>query len=163
VLSLDLMADGQRIELEPDGPRTVVRVIMPGSLDDAEWEDIYDDGEEGWRTFLQQLRFYLEFRPEGRGRAFHLSGTAPARRVLAAVDDTAPKEVWHESRYQRMVVDRGGYLVGVISRRPLDAAGAAPAGLTVTAYGLDDPAFATVREEWAARWAAITRDETVIG
>jgi uncharacterized protein YndB with AHSA1/START domain len=151
-----VLGDGQRVELRSDGSRrTVVRAVMPGSLDDAEWEDLYDDAEEGWRTFFEQLRFHLEFRPTGRRRTVRLSGTAAARRALAVIEAVEPKEVWHESRHQRMIVDRDGHLAVIASRLPLDEAGAAPLTVTVSTYGLRDAAFARVRREWAARWAEI--------
>ncbi|MQA84871.1 MAG: activator of HSP90 ATPase [Streptosporangiales bacterium] len=155
-----VLEDGQRIELQSDGPQTVVRVVMPGPLADAEWEDLYDGMEEGWRTFFEQLRFRLERHPAEARRTVYLSGTASGPRVLAAVE-AAAKETWHESRYQRMVVARDGNLVGFAAEQSLDAEEAGPASVTVTTYGLDEGSFAAVREEWATRWGPLARDAEV--
>src|SRR5262245_610745 len=45
---------GQTIDLLADGERTVIRVVMPGDLTDAKWDDLYDGMEEGWRQFFEQ-------------------------------------------------------------------------------------------------------------
>jgi uncharacterized protein YndB with AHSA1/START domain len=52
---------GGTIALEAQGDRTVVRVSR------AATEGAYDEVNEGWITFVQQLRFYLE-RHRGRDR-----------------------------------------------------------------------------------------------
>ena len=54
--------EGGTIALEVLGDRTVVRVTRAASADG------YDEINEGWITFLQQLRFYLERHP-GQERA----------------------------------------------------------------------------------------------
>lgn len=155
-----VLEDGQRIELQASGPHTVVRAVMPGSLADAEWEDLYDGMEEGWRAFFEQLRFRLQRRPDAHRRTVYLSGTASGPRVLPLVDGVS-KEIWHESRYQRMVVDRDENLIGFAAQQPLDAADPGPVSVTVTTYGLDDAAFTAVREEWAARWQPVVPDAEV--
>jgi uncharacterized protein YndB with AHSA1/START domain len=48
---------GGTIALEDRGDRTVVRVTRPSS------EEGYDEVDEGWISFIQQLRFYLERHP----------------------------------------------------------------------------------------------------
>jgi hypothetical protein len=157
--------NGQRIEIDAGagsdagatGP-VVVRAVLPGSLDDAAWEDIYDGMEEGWRAFFEQLRFWLERRPSGRRRTIYLTGRARPEHVLAAMPEG---EDWHQSRYQRMSVDADGHLLGVGAQQPLTAHDPGPISLTVTTYGLDDTAFAAAREVWAARWRAIVADPEV--
>ena len=134
-------AIGMYIELEADGPRTIVRAVMPADLDGTEWDDVYDGIEEGWRQFFEQLRYLLEERPKGRRRTVHLTGTTQAPPLAGTP--------WHESRYQRMVVNEAGHLVGVHSE------GGTGVAVTVSTYGLDDADFAAVREDWAAKWAAV--------
>ena len=156
------LAVGQEIQLVADGDhRTVVRAVLPGSLDDAEWEDLYDAIEEGWRTFLEQLRFLLERQPGGGRRTVYLSGSATGKEVLAAVEALGGTEVWHESRYQKMIVAPDGGLVGVGAQQPLDAAEAGPVSVTVGSYGLDDAGFDELRERWAERWRTVARDPQV--
>lgn len=152
--------EGTQIELEADGGHTVVRAVFPGPLDDAAWDDIYDGMEEGWRTFFEQLRFWLGRRPQGRRRTIYLTGTGRAADVLAAagVDTGDP---WHQSRYQRMAVDSAGHLVVVAAQQPLTTPDAGPISITVTTYGLADPAFDAVRAAWARRWQAVARDAEV--
>jgi uncharacterized protein YndB with AHSA1/START domain len=127
------------IELVAEGPRTIVRVVQPGDLDGTDWDEIYDEIEEGWRTFLEQLRFLLDTRTAGRRRTVFLTGTSAAGMQLDG-------EPWHRSRYQRMVVDAAGHLV-VVASSPKDTA-----FLLVSTYGLDDAAFEAVRDEWTRRW-----------
>jgi uncharacterized protein YndB with AHSA1/START domain len=143
--------DGSYLEIAPDGPRTVVRAVLPGSLEDAGWEDVYDGVEEGWRAFFEQLRFLLEERPAGRRRTIFLTGEATAEQAFALLDDARP---WHASRYLRAAVEPDGHLAGVDAIRTVDGGAAGPVSLTVTTYGLDDAAYRKVYDDWAVRWAA---------
>jgi hypothetical protein len=155
------MGAGQRIELEPDGDRVVVRAVMPGPLGDADWEDIYDELEEGWRAFFEQLRFVLETRPKGARRTVHLAGTASAPEVAALAERLAPGSVWHESRFQRMLASADGHLVVVHATAPLAVAGPVPLSVTVSTYGLDDQAFAALVGEWTGHWEPVAAERTV--
>jgi hypothetical protein len=53
------------IALEDRGGETVVRMTRAAPA--GSWEGVYDEVNEGWLTFFQQLRFYLERHP-GRER-----------------------------------------------------------------------------------------------
>jgi hypothetical protein len=139
----------------------VVRAVLPGDLTDARWQDLFDGIEEGWRAFLEQLRFLFDRRPEGRRRTVYLSATASPGQVLAATAPTESGGPWHASRYQRITVDTSGALVAVLAQTPLESGETAPASVTVTTYGLDDAAFAAVRDSWSARWRGIAADATV--
>lgn len=147
----------QTIHVVPDGSRTVVRVVCAGGLADAKWDDIYDGMEEGWRTFFHQLRYYLERRAGQDRRTLYLSGTAPAPAVAAAIESAVPGDPWQASRHQRAVVPAadGVDLVSLLSDQPLDSADPAKVAVTVTAFGMDDAAFAELRREWEARWATL--------
>lgn len=156
------LAEGQHIEVVAAGDRTIVRAVMAGDLTGTDWDDIYDGMEEGWRTFFEQLRFWLERPPTARRRTVYLSGTASLPQVVAAVTEAGVAELWHDSRYQRMVVDRDNHLVSVASGQvPLDRPDEGPVALTVSTYGLDDAPFAELRERWALRWRGLAKDVEV--
>lgn len=150
-----VFSDGQTISLLPEGKRTVVRVVMPGDLEDAKWDDIYDGMEEGWRTFFEQLRFYLErHQDSGRRRTLYLTGTGKSSAALTLLDDA--KEPWHESRHQRIVVGTDGLLRGIAAQQPIAEDAEGHVSLTITTYGLDDAAFAEVEKQWNTRWSEVT-------
>jgi uncharacterized protein YndB with AHSA1/START domain len=134
------------ITLIPDGPRTTVRVTMAGDLSDASWADVYDGVEEGWRSFFAQLRFLLERTPDGTRRTVYLTGTGRPSDVVAALGAGEP---WLADRWQRIVVDDAGHLVA-IGWNDKDEM-----GITVSTYGLDDAAFAALRDRWTERWATV--------
>ena len=58
------------IALEDRGDRTVVRVTRAAPA--GSWDGIYDEVNEGWMTFFQQLRFYLERHPGQERRTLHV-------------------------------------------------------------------------------------------
>ena len=62
---LDGGAEGV-IALEARGDQTVVRVTRAAPA--GSWDGVYDEVNEGWLTFFQQLRFYVERNP-GRDAA----------------------------------------------------------------------------------------------
>jgi uncharacterized protein YndB with AHSA1/START domain len=132
-----VFANDQELRLEPRGDRTVVRITMAGGLGGADWDDVYDGMEEGWRSFFEQLRFLLERRPAGRRRTVYRTGKGEPPAVEG--------EPWHSSRWQRITVDEHGHLVAVGWND------AGEVGVTVSTYGLDDAAFAAVRDRWTAR------------
>lgn len=152
---------GQEIQLETDGERTVVRAVMPSVLGGPMRG--HDAMEEGWRTFFEQLRFLLKRRPAGRRRTIHLAGTASGVELVRAAESAGVKEIWHDSRYQRMIVDQDGHLVVAAAERPVDDRTGAPASITVNTYGLDDAALAVLRERWADRWRDVATDVEVSG
>jgi hypothetical protein len=144
----------QTIELEADGPRTVVRIVHPGPLDDASWDELYHDVVQGWHSFFQQLRYYLERHAGQDRRTVFLAGQVVPAEAFAALEAAAPGTTWSQTRHQRSVaVDRwGGGLVGLVTAEPREGRRPARGQLTVTTYGLDDPAFAEVEREWSAWW-----------
>jgi uncharacterized protein YndB with AHSA1/START domain len=152
--------NGQAIEVEADGPRTVVRVVYPGPLDDASWDDLYDEVIQGWRTFLQQLRFYLEGHAGQDRRTVFLTGQVVPATAFAALDAAAPGTTLDLGRHQRSVaVDRwGGGLVSLVTAGPRDGRQPASGQLTVTTYGLDAAAFGQVEAEWSAWWERLAGD-----
>lgn len=157
------LGGGQTIELAIDGPRTLVRIVCAGPADDADWDDVYDAIEEGWRAFFHQLRHYLERHPGEERRTIFLGGEAAGADAARLVDATVPGRAWMASRFQRATaVDAyGGGLVGVASTRPVDGDEAGRLMVTITTHGMDDAAFAALHAEWAARWTALARNAKV--
>jgi uncharacterized protein YndB with AHSA1/START domain len=143
-------------ELESDGPRTLVRVARAGS--DAGADD-FDMIEEGWRTFLEQLRHQLERHAGEERRTIRLDGEADPGEVIRAVEAAlgGEGECWRAGRYQWLLATprHGDGLVSVSANEPLDTAGRTGVGVTVVTYGLDDEAFDATRREWEERWSAL--------
>jgi uncharacterized protein YndB with AHSA1/START domain len=136
------LSDDGAIELEDLGERTLIRVIKPGNLDAAEWQDVYGDIEEGWITFFNQLRHRLARHPDSNRRMIVLRGTTAL--------PTLPGEPWHESRYQRGAESDGA--LAVVFAKP-----DGEAMLLVTTYDLDDSAFTAAEQRWTAWWANLPR------
>jgi hypothetical protein len=148
-------ADGSSLAVTGDDTRATVRVAREGRQ--AGDPDRYDAIEEGWRSFLVQLRYYLDERPAGRRRTLYLTGTTTGRRALkAAGGDGTPvgrRVAWR--------VDADGHLVVIAGQEPLDSLETGPVELTVSTYGLDDSAFDLVRKRWTERWCRVARDTRV--
>ena len=129
---IEMPEDGL-IELEARGDRTLIRVTKPGDLDALEWKDVFGDIEEGWITFLNQLRHRFAVAPDGARRTLFRTGKA------TLVD--LPGEVWHTSHYQR----------GFTSDGELAVLGVKPSGdaiLIVTVYDVTDEEFAAAQARW---------------
>ena len=126
----------------------------------------FDEIEEGWITFVHQLRFALERHPGEERRTVYLP--APANVELAAFDalsrdevgaryelSTAEKisgELWFASENQvGVTVDEAGDGLFVLARNPLQASASA----VLTTYGLDDDAFEWLRARWTAWWKQV--------
>jgi uncharacterized protein YndB with AHSA1/START domain len=142
-------ADGSFLEVTGDDDRAVVRVSREGNGPGG--PDRYDAIEEGWRSFLTQLRFLLDRRPTGRRRTLYLTGETTGRQAM----DLAKGEWERVDRRVAWVVNADGHLVVVAGRLPLDASGAARMEVTISTYGLDDEAFESLHEEWTRRWVPV--------
>jgi hypothetical protein len=149
-------ADGSYLEVVGGDDRAVVRAVREGPVPDN--PDAYDAIEEAWRTFLVQLRFLFERRPEGVRRTIYLTGETTGRQALSLAEtDWQPV-----GRRVSWTVDADGFLVVVSGRVPLSGPSAARMEVTVSTFGLDDAAFENVREGWTKKWAPIAADATVI-
>jgi hypothetical protein len=112
-----------RFELEPLGEATVVRVCRPAPENSSGWEGVVDEINEGWLSFVQQLRFYLE-RHAGR----------PRRSVrMQRVRQLPSGEVFFASAHQTgLVLEDAALLV------------ASPQHMTLNAYGMEEGDFASL-------------------
>jgi hypothetical protein len=142
-------ADGSYFEVTGDDTSSVVRAVREGPVPD--YPDAFDAIEEGWKSFLVQLRHLLEQRPEGVRRTLYLTGETTGRQVLELVEGD-----WHRvGKRVAWVVDPQGFLVVVSGNVPLDEPEAAGMQIVVSTFGLDDEAFAVCRDDWAKRWAPV--------
>lgn len=177
ILEFEGMPD--RIELtELNGGRTCLRLTRLGAAgDDSDWDGANEDMTEGWKAFLEQLRFALEHHPGEERRTFYLAGQpagadADLPRAALGVDaladlvegahyslkvgpgDTLTGKVWHRSRRQiSCTVD--GLGDGLILVTDFSAQNRPPHGggsVIVTTYGLDDAAFDAAHSRWVAWW-----------
>ncbi len=173
-------ADGTfEVEREPGaGDLTVVRVTRAAPTDEAGWDAMYTAIEEGWITFVQQLRFALERHPGEDRRTIYLAGEpglaearspvealglvdaarrAPGRRYAATVDsgDELAGELWSISEQQiGMTVDGWGDGLLILAGRWTGRSIHGAAGAIITTYGLDDEAFTALKANWTAWWDA---------
>ncbi|WP_250035602.1 activator of HSP90 ATPase [Paractinoplanes maris] len=148
-------ADGSFLEVVGGDDSARVRVAREGTGRGG--PEVYDAIEEGWRSFLIQLRFLLDSRPRGRRRTLYLTGETTGRQVLTLVPGEwqrfGPRVAW--------IVDGDGHLVVAAGRIPLDDPSAARFEVTVSTFGADDAAFESARESWARRWAPVAADATL--
>jgi uncharacterized protein YndB with AHSA1/START domain len=138
LLVLDDGEDNQTIELVDEGPRTRVICVRPGSLDGADWDELYEDVREGWITFFNQLRFYLEHHPGEERRTLHFP-EAPDHGVLDAL---AGEELYRTPHQVGLSVDAWNDAMLVVYGR---------GRVIVSTYGLDETRLAEIRERFGER------------
>ena len=161
-----------RFELSERDGRTVLGVVRSGTPPQGGWEASRDEVVEGWTSFIQQLRFYLETHRGDTRRTLRLSSkTGPgAMEALGLIGvgatgshfartlspgDEVTGEVWFWSRHQLGVVvaEWGGGL--------LIAADRAEGGTAVlSVYGLSDVEFSALATRWKTWWSATYGSET---
>ena len=138
---IEMPMDGL-IELSGRGPQTLIRVTKPGDLDALEWKDVYGDIEEGWITFLHQLRYRLAVAPDAVRRTIFRSGPA----TMADL----PGALWHSSRYQR----------GFVANGELAVLGVKPNGdgmLVVTLIAPSEEEYAAAEARWNDVWMQLSK------
>ncbi|MEV5555254.1 SRPBCC domain-containing protein [Nonomuraea wenchangensis] len=166
---------GDRFELTDAGEgRTHLRMTRAPLSGDAEWDSYYDDVNEGWVTFIHQLRFALERHPGADRRTVFLSGSGAAPPLaaagLAALTRLAPGTpyehaaptgeplagtVWYRTdRQLGLTVDGWGDGLLVVAHTP--PAAVHPEGvamMVLTTYGQTDEEFAALDARWTAWWS----------
>lgn len=167
--------EGDHIVLEPDGDGTRVTLTRAPRGVSPEWDAYYDDITEGWTTFMQQLRFFVERQPSGHRRTAFFAGTTAGAPPLVAelgLDGVALRpagsafeadlagqdvkgEVWFRSDHQLGVtVDAwGDGLLVVAYTEPTDEKPAGTAMAVLSTYGLDEAAYAELNDRWSAWWS----------
>jgi hypothetical protein len=165
-----LHVGGHRFTFEAMGAQTIVRVTRatPLSTDGMDWDAWYDDIDEGWLSFLQQLRFAMARHWGVARHTVHLDGaagapTSPAAALGLDVDgspgdryeaDVAGEhltgEIWFRSTHQLgLTVDAWGPGLLVLGDSP--NGGGLAGSATLTSYGEPDEG----REaRWTAAWRA---------
>jgi uncharacterized protein YndB with AHSA1/START domain len=150
------------------GGRTLVRMVRAPRGVNPEWDAYYDDVNEGWTTFMHQLRFSLERHPETDRRTVFLAGAVgtagdpitalgltgmPAqpgtRYTVDLVGESVAGEVWFRSANQiGLTVDgwADGLLIAGTTR-------ATQAMAVLSTFGLDDATFDALRDRWQAWWS----------
>ena len=174
---------GDVFELEAVGSATRVRLVRADAPAGDTWDGVYDDVDEGWRTFVAQLAFWLEVqagvaREQSARRTVYLAGhresdTAPT--LLAAVglpglEDLAvgqrfaltssPGEtlrgvVRFRSEHQLGVsVDTWGPGLLVFARRPPSPKSPHGGGFAlVTTFGWTEAEMTRLGDAWAQPWS----------
>jgi hypothetical protein len=173
--TIEFEGTSDRFEVDVRGDRTVVRVTReaPGG------EGVYDEIEEGWITFVTQLRFALEHH-RGRDRhTLHLDGAAraqggpltPARLGLDGAERAPAGAEWQGTAawgeaLSGAVVDRSGNQVALsvgewgdallaLQAKPAEARPPHGGGRAiVSVYRLDDASFAALQARLAGWWEA---------
>jgi len=161
----DGMQRGDRIELEPDGDGTILRLTRPALAAEEGWDAI----GEGWISFVQQLRFAIGFHRGVDRRTLYLSGPAPSDdafpiaatlgldaageryEALAGPGEQLSGAVFFRTEHQLgLTVDQLGPGLLLLAEAP--AAARPPHGaasLTLTGYGGAQPDEAAWRAWWS--------------
>lgn len=163
------------IVLEDRDDHTRLQVIRAGGPI-IDWEGVYDDVNEGWVTFFEQLRLALEVHPGKTRRTIYLSGGSklgvsepsaelglteaiarPPNEPYAAelaTGDYVAGVIWHKTHFQTglTVTEWGDGLMvvsdmGVSPKRPNGGG-----SVLLTTYGLDDDEFDALQQRWTAWW-----------
>jgi len=166
-----------RFEVVVRDGQTRLRVIRSVAAD-ATWDDIYEDMTEGWISFAEQLRLYLDHHAGAERRTLYFTGAAkedgasPSRvlglaglRALADGATYGPVELagealsgqeHHRTTFQLglTVPMWGGGLLIVTDQPPGDRAPHGGGSVILTTFGLEEAAFADLETRWSAWWAA---------
>ena len=158
-----LQIGGHLFSLDDRGSETVVRV-------DTGSEASYDEIDEGWLSFLQQLRFVLARHPHDTRRSVYRNGETRSSRSLPAVEllglggvgdggpysvttavgDLLSGDVWFRSlRQLGLTVDQWGDGLLLVAQSP---AVPGAASMSLCTYGLDTAVFTDLESRWTAWW-----------
>jgi hypothetical protein len=169
------LSDGDRFTLH-EVPGGVLVLITRAPYDpESDWAVYYDDINEGWWTFLQQLRFAVERHGTAERRTLFMEGrlaepepvvdmaglgdaavqpVGAAYRATAGTGDLISGTVWARATRQLVLtVDGWGDGLLVLAEQlvtPHRPNGGAMALLTT--YGQDADEFAALSSRWAAWW-----------
>lgn len=117
---------GHLFELMEAGSETTLTVTRCNPVDGSDWSAYYTDIDQGWISFLEQLRLVLKRQPEGPRGGWIRSGEQAiddwnllqeARNLEDAYPDT---ELWFETSHQLGVVARSVNALVIVARSPHD-------------------------------------------
>jgi hypothetical protein len=172
------LSDGDRFTLHEVPGGILVRITRAPRDPDSDWAEYYDDINEGWWTFLQQLRFTVERHGVAERRTLFLGGRlaeaqpvvdaaglgdaavlpvgAPYR-ATAVTGDPLAGTVWARAANQLVLTVEGwGDGLLVLAEQPVTPHrpdGGAMALLTT--YGQDDAGYAALASRWTAWWEKV--------
>jgi hypothetical protein len=166
-----------RFEVVTRDGQTVLRVIRSVAAD-AGWDDVYEDMTEGWVSFVEQLRLYLNGHAGAERRTLYFSGAAeaggatPSRALgldglrsladgaaygpLTVAGEALLGAVHHRTSFQLglTVPAWGDGLLIATDRPPGERVPHGGGSVILTTFGLDDATFAEMEARWSAWWAA---------
>lgn len=162
-----------RFELIDQGGTTLLRVVR-GVPDGESWDDVYEDMNEGWISFVQQLRLAAENHGVGPRRTIYLSGSGavPSDALgLAGLLDTPPGAplsatlatgdriegiVWHRTPWQfGLTVPQWGNGLLIVTDKSKTVESPVGRGMVIlTTYDLSEAEFDTLETRWKAWWNA---------
>lgn len=161
--------------LAPSGAGSTLRIYRRGEVLPADGSVPYDEMTEGWITFAQQLRLYLDRHPGATRRTIYLSGPIPAGQpgpieALGLIGtatsppgheyeatgpggETLTGEVWFRSPHQ-FGLTVAGYGDGIVVLMVKPASGSNPgtASVVVSTFDLDAARFAEIERHWTGWW-----------
>ncbi|MCL3861773.1 hypothetical protein [Actinotalea sp. K2] len=170
--------DGDRIVLDPRGEDvTALRVVRSDHAGTEGFDGAYDAVDEGWITFVQQLRFALERHPDQERRTVSALGVGlgpegdpllarlgirpmGGEPVGSAYEVERPDgsrfsgEIFFQTDLQvgLTVAEEGDALLVVARTPPSSAPPEGTAIFVLSTYGVDEGTFPAVERRWADWW-----------
>lgn len=87
------LGDGSSFTLTDHNGRTLLRLTRAPKGDNPEWDAYYEDINEGWTTFIQQLRFAVERHPGADRQTVYLQhdpGDGKVQQIFGLVEGLEP-------------------------------------------------------------------------
>lgn len=166
---------GNVFTLEPHADGTLLTLTRAPAT--GEWAAYDADITEGWKTFLEQLKFALERHPKTPRRTIYVDGTSPAHTDLwnalgidigwlpdpgepyeltLATGATIRGKVWARSQHQLALTveayaEHGDGLLILAQQEPINGIREHPgAQIIASTYGLGAAALETIATQWDA-------------
>lgn len=163
------LGNGDEFVVEPVAGGSRITLTRAAYGANPEWDAYYDDVTEGWITFLQQLRFALEYHPGEARRTLFYSGDGARSPIaelgidvppagtpyeLDLIGEQAKGQVWFTSEHQvGLTVDGWGNGLLVLSHVPPSEKKPDGASMAVlTLYGDREPVDQRWKPWWEARY-----------
>ena len=154
------LSDGDRFELVATAGGTMVRVVRAPYVPGTEWSEYYHEITEGWRSFLQQLRFMQDVHPGEQRRTIFLSGSGAAGTLddlVTSVPSAVSETPYFVGDHQRgLLLPALGPGLLILASKPVAGddrgRGLLDAMAIVTMYGLTEDDFAKEVERWSVWW-----------